>query len=680
MTSVVSELVAGSKPYACDKTGYIDASEAIQKAINDSTSTDLAAKQRRVRIPRGRYRLDRPIIIRRSDTEVHGDGRGSTYIEPTYCGPTFTIAATPDHFLLAKDISYDGGVAAKFTGSNLNRDASRYIELREYGDGLELDGLAEFTIEAIVKIDPGMTGIRSLIDSNGTRGSADPNGRAFAIIYSSEDRGIQFQFTTSTGFVGNINLASAWEEDVWHQLEVNFGEGFIRVFIDGVSRYPPVAITGTLVQRDWESVCLGLGLPSTMGEGFQTYPIDGQIASLRFSDKVRHTEDYEVTNARFSEDTNTLWTCDFTEYYDIFVKARSRSSHETTNLQDTWLPTMHYTSSNFLPGAVVLRDMYICAHFGVGVVLDFAVEAKIENCQIQAGKSGILARNNSYLAVYRNLHIVTGPSLRSRAGIATGSCGYYSSIENVSCQGFRYGVFAASALSITGATYMVCSSVAGVYIQDASNVFISGVCLSSEGAALGQQNSAIMLVRCGAVSLQGVCLSNDNGHGALVVVDGVYYFGAGSKVNLDACIFSGNSNMGGHILARTGESGLAIMVNNPLFANPSTNIIDPASASNAHVFLSPQRSSGHAIVQMNDGDRVISRDEYLHHRIECLGNLTDSRMVILPSIVDDGHILHNATLGGFDLYVQAKGGSKELAVAPGARVHLYSDGTEVYTV
>jgi len=419
------------KAFGAKGDGITDDSGAIQAAIDAAcavnTGSDGAGNYTNVAgqvlFPSAPYYLLNPLWMNCSGLQLIGTGRYSSVLEPAYdFGKTIAVVGTGYQGLPTVASLVTGpGNAADFTVSQSNY----YLNLREWGgrfgplgtpDGLNLNGLSAFTIEAYIKDVTAGDGI--IVSSGSVPSSA---GFAAASLLRINGGNLDAYLTTTTGSHDDTGAAVA--VGTIQYVALTYDGATLRLYdcAPGASSCAPeasVAATGTIVQDPTEDVDIGRwGGQSWPNGSAEEGAIKGYIDSVRISKVARWTGTIAtVPNAKFSADSNTLILTNFEKNSNglPFVKAYDF-------VGGGWL--FEYNSNRAGITALnrnSIRDLSI-SPVGLdnsGVLIDAAHDDDIGPMQMSAMEVGLEVWNIAY---ENNFHDITITSKPGRYGIVNNS-------------------------------------------------------------------------------------------------------------------------------------------------------------------------------------------------------------------------------------------------------------------
>ncbi|HWX27084.1 MAG TPA: glycosyl hydrolase family 28-related protein, partial [Steroidobacteraceae bacterium] len=423
--------IVNVKAYGAKGDGSTDDSSAVQAAINAACAvnsgsdgagnfTNVAGQ---VILPSAAYYLLNPLWMNCSGLQLVGTGRYSSVLEPAYdFGKTIAVVGTGYQGLpTVASLVTGAGNAADFTINQSNY----YLNLREWGgrfgplgvpDGLNLNGLSAFTIEAFVKDITAGDGI--IVGSGSQPGST---GFAAASLLRINGGNLDAYLTTTTG--AHDATGAALPLNTIRYVALTYDGATLRLYnctpgATSCAVNASVAATGTIVQDPTEDVDVGRWAGQSWPNGSAlSGAIKGYIDSVRISKIARWTGTIgTVPNAKFSADSNTLIVTNFEKNSNgsPFVRAYDF-------VGGGWL--FAYNANRAGVTALsrnTIRDISINP-IGLddsGIVIDAAHDDDIGPVQMSAMEIGLEVWNIAY---ENNFHDLTISSRPGRYGIVNNS-------------------------------------------------------------------------------------------------------------------------------------------------------------------------------------------------------------------------------------------------------------------
>jgi hypothetical protein len=423
--------IVNVKAYGAKGDGSTDDSAAIQAAINAACAvnsgsdgagnfTNVAGQ---VILPSAAYYLLNPLWMNCSGLQLVGTGRYSSVLEPAYdFGKTIAVVGTGYQGLpTVASLVTGAGNAADFTINQSNY----YLNLREWGgrfgplgapDGLNLNGLSAFTIEAFVKDITAGDGI--IVGSGSQPGST---GFAAASLLRINGGNLDAYLTTTTG--AHDATGAALPLNTIRYVALTYDGATLRLYnctpgATSCAVSASVAATGTIVQDPTEDVDVGRWAGQSWPNGSAlSGAIKGYIDSVRISKIARWTGTIgTVPNAKFSADSNTLIVTNFEKNSNgsPFVRAYDF-------VGGGWL--FAYNANRAGVTALsrnTIRDISInpIGLDNSGIVIDAAHDDDIGPVQMSAMEIGLEVWN---IAFENNFHDLTISSRPGRYGIVNNS-------------------------------------------------------------------------------------------------------------------------------------------------------------------------------------------------------------------------------------------------------------------
>jgi hypothetical protein len=412
--------------------GSTDDSGAIQAAINAACAVNsgsdgagnFTSVAGQVILPSAPYYLLNPLWMNCSGLQLIGTGRYSSVLEPAYdFGKTIAVVGSGYQGLpTVPSLVTGAGNAADFTISQGNY----YLNLREWDgrfgplgtpDGLNLNGLVAFTIEAYIK---DITAGDGIIVGSGSV----PNGAGFAAasLLRINSGSLDAYLTTTTG-THDATTFAAFPLNTVRYVALSYDGATLRLYdcTPGATSCAPeasVAATGTIVQDPTEDVDVG----RWAGQGWPNGPglvgaINGYIDSVRISKIARWTGTIAtVPNAKFNADSNTMILTNFEKNSNgsPFVRAYDF-------VGSGWLFEYNATRTGITAlNRNTIRDISInpAGLDNSGIIIDAAHDDDVGPVQMSAMEIGLEVWN---IAFENDFHDLTISSRPGRFGIVNGS-------------------------------------------------------------------------------------------------------------------------------------------------------------------------------------------------------------------------------------------------------------------
>jgi Concanavalin A-like lectin/glucanases superfamily/Pectate lyase superfamily protein len=288
----------GARPGSSDtdQTGATDIGAAIQAAIDSLPISPINSNNPgTVYVPPGSWVQSTPVLVSSGQNILGagplvsritvGLGNNSSPIPTCFSGPLFVVAPR-GHFSSAY------GAALIGSGRSLTVDASTLVLLHDAKVWRTLNGRSALSVQLWIK--PTSAGVPGVIISS--TGAPDGNlssGLQHSVIQiATQDAGggtcaLYWSLTTTSGTVTG-HSATNMAYGTTHNIEFNYDGTHIDVFQDGVSVAHSPQI-GTLVQKPWEGVTIGLGCITGPESDFELQTSPCQLDSIRLSSVARHT-------------------------------------------------------------------------------------------------------------------------------------------------------------------------------------------------------------------------------------------------------------------------------------------------------------------------------------------------------------------------------------------------------
>jgi Pectate lyase superfamily protein/Concanavalin A-like lectin/glucanases superfamily len=430
------------KAFGAKGDGSTDDSGAIQAAINAACAVNGGSDgagnfnniASQVFFPPASYKLNNPLWMNCSGLQLAGAGRYASVLEPGYdFGKTIAVVGSGYQGLpLTTSLVSGAGNAADFTTSQSNY----WLNAREWdgrngplgaADGLNINGLSAFSIEAFVEQKTAADGIISASQSY-------PNsvtGYAQGYVLSISGGDWFFHINTSAGSC-NVFTASAPTLSTIYYVAGTYDGTTCRLYVcapgsTNCTVLASAAKSGTVVQDPTEDVTIGPALSTSWPNGgVEANAFNGYIDSVRISNSARWTGTIAtVPNAKFSQDANTLLLTNFEKNATSpFIKAYDFAG-------GGWLFPYNVCYSNAAPGCsasglIVGLNRNSIRNIGIegigldnsGIIIDSAHDDDLGPIQIARIEVGLEIWNLAYENSFHDLTINSRPG---RYGIVNNS-------------------------------------------------------------------------------------------------------------------------------------------------------------------------------------------------------------------------------------------------------------------
>lgn len=681
-------------PYNAHGNLVADCSAALRSASADAFltigETQMNQPSRVVHLDGGSYLINKPVHIKVPGQIWEGDSDGSTYVRAIgFAGPAFYVGPDSGQFPIAAN-AFAGGNAGVFVHAS-NVVNEHYLSLRDYGSGVEVNGLGAFEISMYVAVDAstGATGSQFLFCSYGERLTADQTGEAFGIAWTGSGgtvttNALYFTFTTTvrTQVVCTPNN-SFLKDGNYHWVKCNWDGATMRVFIDGVLQtlaFPSgtASIGGTLLQQWWETSFIGGGAFEFWGANRLFQTPDFHLAYLEVADIARNTANYTPPVIKPAEDSHTMFRIDFDRFDGNFVIARSRGAKVGTTLVDTYLP--HHFDSVAVDSMAQcgIRDMSISNQYGPGIDTNRAYQFRANNLRMEGVKCGINLAQNSFTSTISDV-VITANGENPRAGISLINAANSITVNNVrACTGFRVGL-----VNQFGGDF----AVTGTYFSTACKVHVwIGSCYSvnwTAASAWDDEGSTIagilpeyfgILQGVGNAIFDGIQITESEALCPLIAVQS-----DGPQGNLQhEWRTAGLVPLAGSpgIFFISGSAPLGTIILRSSNIGPAAPMVTPSSPAGVRLIVDPLNTNGFITIAAPDANFTVTRDQHLNETMNFTGTLTATRVASLPAInVGKRTVINNTTQ---TLTFKNTGGAITFNVVAGASATFGSIGTELY--
>lgn len=686
-------VVFGQPPFYAIPDGSTDCSTALRAAAAATALTDvqLNFSAKRLIIPKGVWQVTRPVYISQSGIEVEGDAVYSSHIRATnMVGPLLYFApSTVGEF---PHESGQFGTPPNTNAAIVKREVQVQNEHRldfiEYGEGARVHGLAAFSLEMIVRIDNTTATARSvLLGSYGERLVTDPIAQAFSTDYATSGGSpntncVSFVLNTTAGFsVVQSPNSSLTADGNYHHLQFTWDGALMRIGIDGVNQTLTVAagsasIAGTMVQQDYESVCLS-GLFRFWGGDRSLNTADLHIAGLRISNSARAI--VASPAAKYTEDANTMMLFNFDTYDGIFVVGRARGNATIASLSDAYIPHCRDNVLVNVMANVGVDRLTLTNFYGPAVDMNSCVNSHAKNLSTLS-KTGVRMYNNCYKSYVENLFM---NGLRGRSGLAWVGAANSMSSRNIYPSNFDADIVLAGAGDVTfeGSTYTTASNI-DLWMTSCINVTMSGnATLSDEATTISGRTKVcnIMAKNVDALTMNGVQFSQTETTVPLAIVQGDGVFGDAKHHYIGAYLGVRNINTGIFDVKSTAPAGTISIHDCQV---PAVSVAVPYLRTTApdgvNMLITPDNGTRSTTTPVTGTTTTMSRDSYLRNRyFSITGALGAGNTLTVPRAMVGAKTFKNDTTGGFTVTLVASGGSATHAITPGSLITVMGNGVDL---
>lgn len=716
---VVSDVGGANAPYLLDNTGTLDCSTVLRQMVADAEIPggeliqNFASK--RCFLPKGVYKLDRPVHINVEAQKWYGEGRLLAHIRSVnHVGPTFHIAPDIGNFPVQLNSFIGNTRQALVFKHDVSISNEHWFHFGEDG-AVNFNGRSAMCIEMWLKVDNTTGGSTNVLCiSYGKRFSDDTAwgyGEGWGLVYAQTGsprttKSVGFTLTTATTGIKTFYTPnnSVPDDGSWHLVEASLTGGVVRVFVDGTSQTltdnlgnvtAPGAATmvGNIVQQSWESQTFGGGFDYFLQQR-SSIGADFKMGTFRMSDIARHTTDYgPVTQARFSTDANTviaILTADKTTDADdldgVFIRGWARGDMGVNTLYNAYY--VHRLDNVAVVGGMVdcsVTDLEITNLFGTALSCNSTFNAVYRDLTILA-KNGIRLDNNCFKTSTSNIYLTGSnanlPNGRSaKIGISMSGAANVMSIGNIYVSGFDYNFVVNSAGDVgTWGSWYSTVTKGHIFVDLSVNLtWCAESEISDEASVLvGKPPEFFVgIVATGQTYWAGLQLSH-----TVAGIPSLIWQGDGSLPNQECrhvfdCFYD-YSVAPTAIVKVVGTAPKGFMQFNGSSLQPTIPILTSGSAVGSRVIMKPENEVAFASQAMTDSAFTLPRDVWLRNNyITLTGALTANRVVTIPPALIGRRTVKDGTTGGFTVTLQASGGALTVAIPSTQQVTVICDGTDV---
>ncbi|MBU8898885.1 hypothetical protein DRW03_10715 [Corallococcus sp. H22C18031201] len=387
------------KNYGAVGDGIADDTSAIQAALDAAQNAGPSAEEANaaVRLPAGRYRITRPLRMRRSYLRMHGDGKSLTTLINDGLGPAIYISdGVAPTMPLVSPLALGPGLALDM----FSRRETYSLNLREL-PSMDLDGLPQFSVQCYFRPKK-IINAQMIISSWGSLGRAPPTRRAFVLSCGDFDNlhpgCVSFKLTVGGQYLTARTADYTLQVERTYHLEASYDGVMMRVFVDGkLLAWTPA--TGTLNQEPWEDVILGGAsyyFPQSPPQTEQAY---GYLDSVHLSRVARHTAAFPIPTRKHVADADTLALLNFDGQADGLMQVQVGAAARG------FVPVMNSAYEGGLV-RVEVSDLRIAK--GNGIYARLCVSVLVEDVIFLSTRYGIRLTNNCYLSRVQRVSIFGG--------------------------------------------------------------------------------------------------------------------------------------------------------------------------------------------------------------------------------------------------------------------------------
>lgn len=691
------ELNLAHPPYSVDTTGIVDISTAFRQAVIDAdisvAESSINFSARRIILPKGILKLDKPVHCKTEALIVQGEGRLIPHLKATsFVGPSLYLA--PDIGVFPTVPSSLGGNALVLKREVQVQD-EHWFSFGNDGAGANLDTKSAMSIEMWIRVNSTtVTGTSFIAVSYGRRFSDDTAwaySEGWGIGYSNTggsptSKSIFFTLTTTAGilsvFTPNNSLLS---DGSLHHVEANWSSGQMRIFIDGVAQTlsNSGALAGTIVQKYWESATMG-GVYQYFMMSRERASTDFYLDAFRLSATARHTTGFTPPAAKFGEDANTVLNITG-ELDGVFVKARARGVASSTALFDAYYP--HRRDNVAVVGGmvdVVVSDIMFTNLYGTAIQANSTFNGRYERITA-VSKNGIRLDNNCFKSSVADIFL-SSSSIESNVGISMSGAANVMSMRNVNINGFdvAYVVIGAGDIVVEGSFYCTVFRM-GIFV--ALSVNFTWLCdseISDEASTISGKIPELFLglVANASTYFTAFQMSQVESSGAAIVLQGDGPLFLPTQNIFDGLFAAGNPASPGTFKILGTPTGYIELRGSQLKA--AVPVLASGAPDSFLCFLKPEIEYKVDTVAITGTSFALTKDRYMRAGIFRFTGLD------LPG-VNTITVGTKATLGRrtfvnattatlpatpFDIIVKVAGGTS-YTIAPGASISLICDGVDL---
>ncbi|WP_394831071.1 hypothetical protein LVJ94_31625 [Pendulispora rubella] len=506
-----------------------DAFPGIQSAIDAACAKSVGSgSPPAVYLPAGRYAISRPLTAKCDGFELVGACRDGVTLQPKFEGPA--VVLTPDWKPIPTEPALVG------SGRSVVTDGTNWhLDLREI-PAVELNGKSALTAEAVIKLTGDLPGSTYITQSFGCVSNAafpcNTNGGAYimGVVSVGGARPYLSASVTAGGRLVSVGGpagassnkcpreggAEAWSlsPNEAHHVAVTYDGAMVKLFLDGKKVACQVA-SGPIVQQADETVSVG---PFWHGFDLQprAQPIKGNIDSVRLSDTVRYTEDFDRPTAKFEDDAATMALVNFEELpapppappgRPALVNSKSLTLAHSRG-KPFWLPIRNEIMT---PGiglnAIRLHDFTV--EGGMGIFGYGVIGSRFSHLRCLGCDYGVAMMGTNRLSSYEDIEATAGGG-RGRFGLVSTVAGG-TEFRDIKVEGqtipFLNGGGAQVMLTNVTVKPNPTSTVYGMVLYYDSAV-LNGVNIDASGTSSAWRGAIASVIPWGNLQIQGGHIGN----------------------------------------------------------------------------------------------------------------------------------------------------------------------------
>lgn len=361
----------------------------------------------------GRYRLDKPLLVRNSQTVIRGCGPLKAVLEPATPFPAI--------FVCGPQTTYTATALATGSGTSLQLGPSTWgqsIEFYDYaGNRGLLHGLSNFTFECFIKLRSGPAAGTILAASSGIRAYSEAGKQAFELGFLTGNNNkphakLQLRSGgTGTGAQYFVQGATDLTVGQIHHLRFVFNGalGWIRIYLDGVQiGTTTVPVGSTIYQTYAETFMLGKLSGHFPDVNPAAYGPECDVDSVSLWSIARNTANFSPPTAKTtytypSTPAGLIQLYNFDVAHGPFTKVRLPASIDTVGI-GSWAEVKRSSSIDAWVYNVLIENLWFVGGSHC-VLANNALFVKLRDltCQNPA-QVALFLRENSYGNVVERIH------------------------------------------------------------------------------------------------------------------------------------------------------------------------------------------------------------------------------------------------------------------------------------
>lgn len=273
-----------------------------------------------------------PISIQNPGISLTGAGRETSFLGPNgvvsgcsgWFGSWLAVTGTVAQYVSGGVMNYNGAPLLSGGGNSLQQQSitsnNAFVNVSDCPVCAALNGLTQFTVEFWFR-PTSITG-QQLSSSSGQLGSTDTVHHAYD-VYMDAGGHITFLLNVGGTTATITDGTHALFPSTTYHIAGTYDGSTVRLFINGAVAGTPVSASGSVQQKQYESVHIGCDAASDLYDGcggsgtFEQYGFNGLVDGFRLSNVARYTSTFTPRTSKWpTPDANTLVQFNFQTQFD----------------------------------------------------------------------------------------------------------------------------------------------------------------------------------------------------------------------------------------------------------------------------------------------------------------------------------------------------------------------------